>query len=526
MKKISTIVFLLISVFTIAQIQKTDKASVYWGEDLKFKRGEEITNFIGVYEGKYYMLKRDLRKGTDVVLRFSKDMQLEKEAIIDLRTKDRRRMLLESVSLLKGKVVILASYVDKKAKKNKLLVKTLNPKTLQGNKWEVVEEFAFEKNRRSGMFGLVLSQDESKLLVYSSKPYEKKGFEKFGFTVFDADMKQLWKKDIQLPYSDAFFEIHNYEVSNQGDAYIIGREYKESRKERERGKPNYTTHVLGYTSQGNEERDYDLNLGDKFITDVTIRAEDNGNLICAGLYSDKSSRSIKGTFFMKINAQTKKVESSSMKAFPEEFIMQGWSDRSVKKAKKAKEKKNKAIEMYEYDLRDLVLREDGGAVLLAEQYYVNVTTTTVSDGNGGTRTVTTYHYHYNDVIVVNISPKGEIDWLTKVEKNQYSVNDNGFYSSYALHVNEDKLHLVYNETARKYYTKEEFKQLSKEEKKAYFTILSTVNSDGKVEKEILLNAKKENTYPVPKLSKQINEKELFFYTKKRKMRKLAIVEFK
>ena len=41
-----------------------------------------------------------------------------------------------------------------------------------------------------------------------------------------------------------------------------------------------------------------------------------------------------------------------------------------------------------------------------------------TDSKGNTHTTTTYHYYYNDIIVVNISPKGDIDWTIKIEKTR------------------------------------------------------------------------------------------------------------
>ena len=47
--------------------------------------------------------------------------------------------------------------------------------------------------------------------------------------------------------------------------------------------------------------------------------------------------------------------------------------------------------------------------------------------------------------LVNINARGEIDWAVKVSKRQMSVDDGGFYSSYAMAINKDKIHFVYND---------------------------------------------------------------------------------
>jgi len=251
------------------------------------------------------------------------------------------------------------------------------------------------------------------------------------------------------------------------ETYIfLDKNLRKTKKDRIKGKPNYQYHILAYLDNGKKIKDYEINLEDKFITDITYTIAKNGDLICSGLYSENGTSSIKGAFYMTIDFDTRKVKNNSIKEFDEEFITQGWSDKAIAKAKKKEQKKDRAIEMYEYDLSDFVLRDDGGAVLLAEQYYVRVVTTTTTDANGNTTTRTTYHYYYKDVIVVNISPKGKIEWATKIDKYQHSVNDFGYYSSYVLQVDGDKLHLIYNERARNYFEKDERKGMKRKDKKS------------------------------------------------------------
>jgi hypothetical protein len=216
----------------------------------------------------------------------------------------------------------------------------------------------------------------------------------------------------------------------------------------------------------------------------------------------------------------------SYKEFDESFITAGWSDREVNKAKKKKIKKDKAIEMYDYDLKDFVLRADGGVVLLAEQFYIRVVTTTSTDANGNTTTKTTYHYYYNDVIVINISPEGNIEWTTKVEKYQHSKNDDGRLSSFALQVRGDMMYLVYNERAKQYFDKEERSGMKGKDKRSYLTLLVTLNADGEYEKEILLNNSVDKVYTVPKLCEQISESEMLIYSTSRKAQKFGKMKIK
>ena len=523
-------ILLLVTIFTTlslnAQLKISEKADITWGEELKFKKGEVFIDYLGK-DSKNHFLIKSLKKGYQYEINIlGNDMILKSQVIIDMKHHGNYKMAYEGSYLINNSIYVFSSFPDKKKKINKLYCRTYDKNDLTVGELVEVEQLPYEKHRFKGAFGVEVSEDESTLLMYLGKPYEKNAPERFGFSILDTDLKEIWKKDIELPYTEQFFTIEDYQVNNDGDVYILGQEFKENKKDRIKGKPNYKYHILAYLDNGKKIKDYEINLEDKFITDITYKIAKNGDLICSGLYSKNGTYSVKGAFYMTIDFDSRRIKNNSIKEFDEKFITQGWSDKAIAKAKKKEQKKDKAIELYEYDLKDFVLREDGGAVLLAEQYYVTVSTYTSTDANGNTTTRYVYHYHYNDVIIINISPEGKIDWATKVEKHQHSTNDGGYLSSYVLQVDGEFLHLIYNESARNYFEKEERKQMKKKDKKARLTIIATVDNKGDYEKEILINVSEENTYPVPKFSEQINEKELLMYTQKGKKRKFAIVHFK
>lgn len=522
---ISLLITLLPTLY-FSQLETTNKADVSWGEELKFKKGSRFVEYLGKDDNNYYLIK-SLKRGEKYTINtFGKDMNLKKELIIDMKHNGKHTMYYEGSYLLKNKIYVFSSLPNKKTRINKLFCRAFDKNDLSPGKLIEIEELPYEKKKRTGGFGVVASEDESKILVYLNKPFEKNAPEKFGFTVLSSDLKELWKKDIELPYTEQFFSIKDYQVNNDGDVYLLGQEFKEDRSARKKGTPYFKYHILAYLDNGKRIKDYDINLEDKFITDITYKIAKNGDLICSGLYSKNGTYSIKGAFYMLIDFESRKIKNNSIKEFDQDFITQGWSDKAIAKAKKKEVKKDKAIELYEYDLKDFILREDGGAVLLAEQYFVRVSTYTTRDANGNTTTRTVYHYYYNDIIVININPEGKIEWTTRVEKNQHSTNDGGALSSYVLQVDKDMLHLVYNEDARNYFEKEERKQMSRKDKKANLTVITTIDKKGEQEKEILINASEENTYPVPKFSQQIDEDELLIYTRSGKKRKFAIVKFK
>jgi len=387
-------------------------------------------------------------------------------------------------------------------------------------------EVLVDKKRIQPSLGIEICENKSKILLYVGLPYDKDAAQKFSLKVFDSKMKPIWEQNkIELPYKDNLFELLNYTISNKGDVYILGKRYKDDKKKWKIDAEPPIHHIISYSNKGTKVKDFELELTNKYINEISFLVDQNDNLISFGFYGAENNSGIKGVFYMSINGESKKIMKSSFKEFTEDFIIQGWSERAVKKAKKKEEKKGKEPQMYKYDLRNVIIDQNGGITVLAEQYYVHVVSHTYTDSNGNTHTTYTYHYHYNDIIAISINIEGNIEWTTKIEKSQHSVNDGGRVSSFAVKVENNNIYLIYNERSRDFFEDEDKKPKGKD-KKVYLTLLVTLDPKGEYTKEILLNNKEENSYTVSKLCGDINEKEFLIYNMSKKEQKFGSMTIK
>jgi hypothetical protein len=429
---------------------------------------------------------------------------------------------IEFVANMQGETRMFCSFDNKQLNKRFLFWQTLNGKELKPEgSLHKIAELDYTKRRFTGNFAYDFSRDSTKLLIYANTALKKNEPEVFEMTVYDQDLKLVWSKEITLPYSESKFGVEDIEVDKYGNVYALCVHYLEKGETKRKGKPNYSYKVLGFYDQGQRMEEYDVAFGDLFITDLSIDVSPKNDLICAGFYSEKNSFSIKGGIYLRINKETKNLEKASVKEFNMDFLTMGFSERQEKKAKK-KEAKGKGFELYSYDMRDLIPRGDGGAVMLAEQYYVTVFCT--RDQNGFTRC--TYYYHYNDVVVVSFSPDGDVEWFTKVPKRQTSVNDYGYYSSFATFINGDKLHLIYNEhidnLPREQLNK--LKNYSIGDSKGIVAI-ATIDTEGNLERKALVSNAEIGTIAIPKVCQQISKNEMILVAKRVKKNQLGILSF-
>lgn len=523
MKQLLVSIFIMSCVTLFAQ---SSKVKVLEGAEFKESKKERFEGIISTDKTGYYAIRT--KKSKTFLEHY--DQKLNKTLFTELNLKEGKKdKVYEFVVDTEEKIYLFSSFRNQKLKKKFLFSQSVNKKTLQVNSdlKKVAEIDYSSRNRyKSGTFSHELSDDKSKVLIYYTVPVGKNEPSKKGLHVLNDQMKQLWAKNVKMP-ADAGFGLKDFKIDNDGNVHLLGIVYENgTSKEKRKGKPNYHYEIISYYSQGKKVKKYPVKVQGKFLRDMQIAIGTNNNIICAGFYSSKGTFSISGTFFLKINRNSKKIVTQNFKEFGIDFITQNMTVRQEKKTKK-KKAKGKNVELYEYDLDDLIIKPDGGVYLVGEQFFVKVVQHTSTDSNGNTRTTTSYHYYYNDIIVVNFSPSGKIEWTEKILKKQHTVNDGGFYSSYVTCVQGDKMFFVFNDNVKNL-------QENDKNKYAYFTkskktstlVMVEVSNKGQQKKEVIFAAR---SYPIlarPLLSSQVSEDEVILLGQRKKVNKLTKLKFK
>ncbi len=500
-----------------------------WGKEFAAPRNSTVVDIIGYDHSGFYVLKNNARgsifaNNTFSIERFDNNLNPAKSFELEL-TEGGKKSYLEFLLPLDGRLLLFTSFPDQKTKNNRLFVQPVDKQSLlaDNNNKRQLAEINYEGNskKNSGSFSFRTSNDSSKVLIFYSLPYNYNDPEKFGFMVVDKEMNLLWKKDITLPYRDELFDIETIKVDNYGNAYVLGLLYMDRRRTKRKGAANYQYKVLSYTNNGGDINEYSVGLPDKFLTDLQIGIRANKDIVCAGFYSETGKLSIRGTFFFSIDARTKEVKTQSFKEFDIDFITQNMTEREADKAKR-REEKGQDVELYEYDLDKLIVRSDGGAMLIGEQYFVKTVTYTQYIGNRpSVRTVT--YYYYNDIILVNIDGSGNIDWAIKVPKRQMSVDDGGFYSSYAMAINKDKIYFIYNDNPDNLsYTG--VGRVSNAGGRNQVVMVAQVNSKGEMSRKPL-SAGISEVIIRPKVCEQISYSDMILFGQRRKTQQFGRITF-
>jgi len=509
--------FLFILLLANTVSAQTDLVDIQWGEEELTSRSSTLSDIVGYDETGIYTLKLQssntlfFKNSQFTLEHYNKEIKKTKTVLIDL-TLDNRKTLYEGIYQFGGRLYLFSSQNNRDERKNTLYLQLIDKKTLKPSRERAeLANIGYKNKNNDGRFDVILSRDSSNMMITYDLPYKYGTPERFGVQVYNKRFSKLWSKEIELPYPDQLFQITSYRVDSKGNAYILGKVFKDRVKERRNGKPNYKYHIIAYLNEGEEVKEYQFSFEEKFITDMQFEIKEGGDIIAAGFYSDKGSTSIKGSFYLEVDGKTKILKNKDFKDFNKEELTDFLNERKAEKGQ----------ELFQYELRELILREDGGVFLIAEQYYIKVSSYT--DPSGFMRS--DYKYYYNDLGIVNIDPSGKIKWIKRISKKQITTNDGGFYSSYAFSRIGNKLYLIFNDHPKNLHNVSNDKVYNFQQGKNATVVIVQIDDEGNMIKEHLFDTKEVNIITRPKVSEQVGPGEMIIFGQWKKSNRLAKITF-
>ncbi len=334
-------------------------------------------------------------------------------------------------------VYLLYSVWDKANQTEQLYVRAINLKSGEfENEGERIVAVEGKVTGGDGnKFKLASSFDGSKLLVHFRKKPEsrndKVNKDVIGMYVFDSNVKQLWGKDVEMPYTEARMDNIDYTVGSNGDVFILTEVMKEgeTKKFDREDNPNYDYQLVSVSESGVDVNASDVDVQGKYVTQVNFFEGKNDALMIAGFYGNKRGIQTDGIFYCALDKDGKQVDFKSFE-IPTELIKQYMSQRSQDKMDK-KEGKGKDLGMTNMVLRDILIHDDGSIFFAAEKYYVVVTTTSSPGGMGTGVSIggssTKYDYYFEEMLAAKIDKNGELVYMKKLPKRQHSSSTGGSF---------------------------------------------------------------------------------------------------
>lgn len=234
--------------------------------------------------------------------------------------------------------------------------------------------------------------------------------------------KVIWQSNFKFPEFSKKREFEQILVNNAGETFILFNENNNRLKGKEHQfsilqiNPDKTQTICKISFK--EHVSHGMNVQYDEI---------NQQLVASGLYSAQKG-AINGIFYFNTNLeQIPTIQTSEL----EETFMRSLTG---KKSKKIHGIENVAI-------CQLILRKDGGALLVAEQRFMYESS---MDFYGEERKKTQADYLYENILIASIHPSGKVYWKDVLFKSQSSENDNALYSSFFAVKTNSSIRFLYN----------------------------------------------------------------------------------
>jgi hypothetical protein len=280
-------------------------------------------------------------------------------------------------------------------------------------------------------FQFARSEDRSKLLLYYAENQDI-----LRAYTFDLPTQALlWERSFMpegFSYGRDFVQAI---VDNRGEAnFLLQKDNFRSRNKQH----YYEIH----TYNGSGETVSKIIPMEGYLTyDVFFEADNlNQQIVGVGLYALDNSERAEGYFYL--NYQPSAAE------IPFQLVFQPFTAAFLQNLLGRDYREGKGLN--ETNVRGVVLRRDGGALLIAErnkqlQRRTGSAAARPYFDNNGSNLV---DFYYEEVFISSIHPDGELHWETILHKKQYSQDDGGIFSSYFLFETPGRLRFLFNDEIR------------------------------------------------------------------------------
>jgi len=347
--------------------------------------------------------------------------------------------------------------------------------------------FTFEKSSDLDKMRFISSASRRHAMVMLMENLDN-GRQVLHVALLDSVLKPVSTRNISLPYEEKQVTIEDYKLSDNGDLALLAFLNKKDRdKEGDKVKiAEY--HLFSIPATSHSVNDQAVRSGEKNLAQAGLGIDNlHGHAVVMGFYNDKSALSGAGIFY----ATLEFAEGAALKI--KTHPLEGGQQQKMIGERNS----NNSAGIASYPVQKIILRNDGGAVIIAEAAY----TSEYSYYDYFTQTLIRHiEYHFDNVIIVSVNSDCTVDWSTVVHKRQESVDDGGVYSSFCPLINSEEIIVIYNQDVDR--TK---------------SVRAAVVSNTGEEREVEVSKSSDHLNLLPTWGKQISENEVVIpvYQKKK-----------
>lgn len=420
-------ILIILPLFLLGQVEKE------FSETFRFQNGTS-SKLVGVFDHKYYMfLKAD--DGEGQLISFKEN---------SLEMKDIHKFDLNGRGTYK--VLDIVSFRDTafsysiQEEEGRLLVGPMKVDSNYSSESKLGIDFGQTITRWRQNIQFIKSRNQSNAVFYADNRNESESYQ-FDLAWYQFDQDTFIRRSLEFDIKNKDSRVIKMQLSNNGILYILFQERNPSVEKEEKGR--YTFKLLAYDlNKGDfkviKRRDNEVYLGGmNFILD-----ERRNELVLVGLYSIQSYAELTG--LKKIRLKMNSLEE-------EELIKRDLTVYELRKmgAENIADN-NKGLE--DFNLKDLVLRSDGGISMIGEISFKTVVESSNSNVylNPYAGSERVYQNNQN-IYFMSFDSSMELSWnVSGIKRQSYLVENGAELMSFKSGVSDYGLYAIYNKSMTEY----------------------------------------------------------------------------
>jgi hypothetical protein len=324
---------------------------------------------------------------------------------------------------------------------------------------------------------VIHSKNRSKILAYYPEP----GQNAINFILLEKNLDVVMKQKVDFALPDGDYSLNDVLVDDEGNILVA---LLDNAKHRKSDGITDRNRIFIIRKAEMVSTTLDFSFSQPGFGKVKFDIDNiNKQIVAGGFFTDEQQRHAKGYFFKAYSIAENKLIKNHYISFSSNLYVEI----------AGKESGQNLDGLSTFEIIDLVLRYDGGVMMIAESRFNNIesiqTPSFVPAAGPSFRSVTVTYY--NDLMVLCVSPTGKEDWVKVLRKKQVSEEDEGFFSSYAMHIRGDEVNLIYNEDIYQSTNVSNYK----------------LDPKGDLKRNTILNSYDQNVLLVPRLGKQVSSNE-------------------
>jgi hypothetical protein len=304
------------------------------------------------------------------------------------------------------------------------------------------------------IYSIINSDDKQKVMVFKINSRNDKTHV-LTTNLFDKDLVLLKKSRLNIPMPQRNDFLSEFTLDNEGDLVCVRASGTSSNDNINK------VSIVTKTAMSDNFTISDLKVTGIFLDDIRIKADNiNKHYVITSFQSKQRRGNIEGLYYSLWDKINNKEIMNATTVFSDEFREDAKTDGSPKTA------------FNDYFLKNIVLRRDGGFIIVAESAYTSTRGNTLNrwdylygspywapvdyytwnspsgyypwwrSGSFNSATSLT-RYFADNVAVISFEPSGKMEWSNVIRKSQYDDNTDNFIGYGVLNMGS-QLHFIFN----------------------------------------------------------------------------------